>query len=73
MGRPSKWNSPTTSIRVPKHAVEAVLSLAYHLDNQPAGVSYKKGLTEELIQLIRRHEPLLEGLDEWVDIVTSIG
>jgi hypothetical protein len=71
MARPAKWNSKTTSVRIPVHAVEAVMSLAYHLDNQPTGVLYKKSLRAELIQLIRRHEPLLEGQEEWVNLITS--
>lgn len=32
MARPSNWNSPTTSVRLPKHAVPAALSLARQLD-----------------------------------------
>jgi len=71
MGRPPKWNSKTVSVRIPEHAVEAVMSLAYHLDNQPDGVLYKKSLRAELIQLIRRHEPLLDGLDDWINVITS--
>jgi hypothetical protein len=32
MPRPSSWNSPTTAIRVPAHAVDALLALARQLD-----------------------------------------
>lgn len=33
MPRPSNWNSPTAAIRVPAHAVGAVLALAKQLDD----------------------------------------
>lgn len=33
MGRPSNWNSPTTSVRLPIHALPAVLALAKQLDD----------------------------------------
>lgn len=32
MPRPSNWNSPTAALRVPAHAVGAVLALAKQLD-----------------------------------------
>lgn len=32
MPRPSAWNNPTTAIRVPAHAVDAVIALAKQLD-----------------------------------------
>jgi len=32
MARPPKWNSPTEAIRVPAHAVDAVMALAKQLD-----------------------------------------
>lgn len=35
MPRPSKWNSPTTSIRVPAHAVARLLELARAIDMPP--------------------------------------
>ena len=35
MPRPSAWNSPTTAIRVPAHAVDAVMMLARKLDQEP--------------------------------------
>lgn len=38
MGRPSLWNSPTDSVRLPKHAIAACLALARQLDNpKPVG------------------------------------
>ncbi|MGB5972692.1 MAG: hypothetical protein WBG38_05210 [Nodosilinea sp.] len=38
MGRPSNWNSPTTSVRLPIHALPAVLALAKQLDDpKPVG------------------------------------
>jgi hypothetical protein len=33
MGRPSNWNSPTDSVRLPKHAIAACLALARQLDD----------------------------------------
>jgi len=36
MGRPSNWNSPTDSVRLPKHAIPAALALAKQLDNAAA-------------------------------------
>lgn len=36
MGRPSNWNSPTDSVRLPKHAIPAALALAKQLDNAEA-------------------------------------
>lgn len=32
MGRPSLWNSPTDSVRLPKHAIPAAVALARQLD-----------------------------------------
>jgi hypothetical protein len=38
MGRPSNWNSPTDSVRLPKHAIAACLALARQLDDsKPVG------------------------------------
>ena len=38
MGRPSNWNSPTDSVRLPKHAIPACLALARQLDEaKPVG------------------------------------
>lgn len=71
MPRKSDWNSPTKPLRLPEHTHDACLSLAYHLDNQAPGETYEKSLKAELIQLIRRHEGKLEGLDEWIDLITS--
>lgn len=36
MGRPSNWNSPTDSVRLPKHAIPAAMALARQLDNAAA-------------------------------------
>lgn len=33
MGRPSNWNSPTDSVRLPKHAIAACMALARQLDD----------------------------------------
>lgn len=71
MGRPSDWNSPTKALRLPEHTHDACLALAQALDNQPTGETYKKTLRAELIQLVRRHEPLLKDRDEWIDVITS--
>lgn len=35
MGRPSKWNSPTESVRLPSHVVPLALALAKQLDQPP--------------------------------------
>ena len=35
MARPKSWNSPTAPIRVPAHAVAAVMVLARQLDAEP--------------------------------------
>lgn len=35
MPRPSNWNSPTAAVRVPAHAVDAVIALARQLDKEP--------------------------------------
>lgn len=43
MGRPSNWKSPTAAIRVPTHAVGAVLALAKQLDNQPSSFVQNPG------------------------------
>jgi hypothetical protein len=38
MGRPSNWNSPTDSVRLPKHAIPACMALARQLDDvKPVG------------------------------------
>lgn len=37
MGRPSKWNSETESVRLPKHAIEQCLKLAQMLDQANEG------------------------------------
>lgn len=38
MGRPSRWNSPTDSVRLPKHAIPACMALARQLDEaKPVG------------------------------------
>lgn len=38
MGRNPKWNSPTDSVRLPKHAISACLALARQLDDpKPVG------------------------------------
>lgn len=36
MGRPSNWNSPTDSVRLPKHAIPAAMALAKQLDSLAA-------------------------------------
>jgi hypothetical protein len=36
MPRPPKWNSPTDSVRLPKHAIPAAMALAKQLDNAAA-------------------------------------
>ncbi|HSP30458.1 MAG TPA: hypothetical protein VLO13_00330 [Halomonas sp.] len=41
MGRPSNWNSPTDSVRLPKHAIAACLALARQLDD-PKPVEHVK-------------------------------
>lgn len=36
MSRPPKWNSPTDSVRLPKHAIPAAMALARQLDSAAA-------------------------------------
>ena len=48
MPRPSAWNSPTTAIRLPKHAVEACLELARTLD-QPISEGFVQNTDPLLI------------------------
>lgn len=64
MARPSNWNSPTVAIRVPAHAVDALMALAKQLDRdnvqnlppeQPGPYiltteTYKDGVQRYLIQ-----------------------
>jgi hypothetical protein len=35
MARPKSWNSPTAAVRIPAHAVPAVIALARQLDTEP--------------------------------------
>jgi hypothetical protein len=71
MARPSKWNSPTTSIRVPEHCAHMCLALARQMDGLEKGNFVQNHLKEDLVALVRRHEKSLGGLDEWIDVITS--
>lgn len=65
MGRPSKWNSETESIRLPKHAIEQCLKLAQMLDEHQ-GKSFVQNLDPVLVtvddeRFLIQPEPLTLG------------
>lgn len=65
MPRPAKWNSPTESVRLPRHAITACLELAKALDqplpeqcNEPEFAAYEsfvRNLKPHLVNLTDRH------------------
>lgn len=49
-GRPSKWNSPTKSIRVPGHLVDQLLAIARQLD-KPTSPSFVRNSGPYMVTL----------------------
>lgn len=65
MPRPAKWNSPTGSVRLPQHAIEACVQLARALDaplpepqDDPEFAAYEsfvRNLKPHLVNLTDKH------------------
>ena len=53
MARPKSWNSPTAAIRVPAHAVDAVMALARQLDSQPTSTGFVQNPGRYLITIAK--------------------
>lgn len=71
MGRPSKWNSETESVRLPKHAIEQCLKLAQMLDQANEG-GFVQNLEPSLVtvddeKFLIQPEPLTQAELKQVD------
>lgn len=71
MGRPSKWNGPTESVRLPAHAIEQCLKLAQMLDQANEG-GFVQNLEPALVtvddeKFLIQPEPLTQADLEQVD------
>ena len=62
MARPAKWNTQTTSIRVPEHAVDQLLELARLLD---------QGFVQNSAPRVQTFQTFLVGVDEKRFLVTG--
>lgn len=63
MARPSKWNSSTESVRLPKHAIEACIALARAMD-QPLPAEATDPEFAEYMAFVRGLKPYLVNLTD---------
>jgi len=63
MPRPPKWNSPTESVRLPSHAIEACINLARAMD-QPLPAETTDPEFAEYMDFVRNLKPHLVNLTD---------
>ncbi len=67
MSRPSKWNTPTTSIRVPAHAVDRLLELARALDMLPPTAEPDPEFAE-YVSFVQNLQPCLFSIQDGAEL-----